>query len=88
MTPVRPLTLSASRAVGTRGAVSRFSAVLADRGFPLRRWELLAIADDYGLDSRSRTEIEQIPDRTYGDAGEVMAALSNTPAHLSRRAPL
>lgn len=88
MTPVPPLTLSRHPVVGTRGVVPRFSAVLADRAFPLRRWELLVIADDYGLDSRSRTEIEQIPDRTYADSGEVMAAVSNTPAHLSRRAQL
>lgn len=68
--------------------MSRFSAVLADRSFPLRRWELLVIADDYGLDSRTRTKLAQIPDRPYADAGEVMIALSNTPEHLARRAPL
>ena len=68
--------------------VSRFSTLLADRPFPLRRWELLIIADDYGLDSRTRAKIEQIPDRPYDDAGEVMTALSNTPEHLARRPQL
>jgi hypothetical protein len=68
--------------------VSRFSAVLADRPFPLRRWELLVIADDYGLDSRTRAKIEQIPDRPYDDVAAVMTALSNTPEHLARRPPL
>lgn len=68
--------------------MSRFSAVLADRGFPLRRWELLVIADDYGLDSGTRSKIEQIPDRPYADAGDVMVALSNTPEHLAGRLQL
>ena len=54
----------------------------------MRRWQLLAVADDYGVDARTRTELEQIPDRLYGDAGDVMIALAMTPAHLAARTPL
>ena len=63
-----------------------FRAVLDEERFPLRRWQLLAVADDYGVDTR--TKLEQIPDRPYADAGEVMIALAMTPAHLAARTPL
>lgn len=68
--------------------VSRFSAVLVDVPFPLRRWQLLAIADDYGLDSGTRAKLEQIPDQEYRDSGDVMIALANTPVHLASRRQL
>lgn len=65
-----------------------FRAVLDAERFPLRRWQILAVADDYGVDRRTRTELEQIPDRTYVDSGDVMIALAMTPAHLAARTPL
>jgi hypothetical protein len=65
-----------------------FRNVLTGVEFPVRRWQLLAIADDYGIDARTRTELEQIPDRLYRDSGEVMIAMSMTPAHLAVRSPL
>lgn len=68
--------------------MSGFRAVLDEEPFPLRRWQHLAIADDYGVDPRTRTKLEQIPDRPYVDAGEVMIALAMTPAHLAARTPL
>lgn len=68
--------------------VPGFRAVLDERSFPLRRWQILAAADDYGVDTRTRTKLEQIPDRPYADAGEVMIALAMTPAHLAARTPL
>jgi hypothetical protein len=48
----------------------------------------LAVADDCGVDARTRTKLEQIPDRPYVDAGDVMIALAMTPAHLAARPPL
>jgi len=68
--------------------VPGFRAVLDVERFPMRRWQLLAVADDYGVDARTRTELEQIPDRPYADAGDVMIALAMTPAHLAARTPL
>lgn len=63
-------------------------AVLEGQHFPLRRWQVLVVADDYGVDARTRTKLEQIPDRPYADSGEVMIALAMTPAHLAARTPL
>ncbi|GAA4877551.1 DUF2795 domain-containing protein [Actinomycetospora straminea] len=65
-----------------------FRAVLDGQQFPLRRWQILVAADDYGVDARTRTKLEQIPDRPYADAGDVMIALAMTPAHLAARTPL
>ena len=70
------------------GDVPGFRAVLDAERFPLRRWQLLAVADDYGADFRTRTKLEQIPDRDYVDSGDVMIALAMTPAHLAARTPL
>jgi hypothetical protein len=68
--------------------VPGFRAVLDAESFPLRRWQILAVADDYGIDARTRTKLEQIPDRAYADGGDVMIALAMTPAHLAARTPL
>ena len=65
-----------------------FRAVLDAERFPMRWWQVLAVADDYGVDARTRTKLEQIPDRPYVDAGDVMIALAMTPAHLAARTPL
>lgn len=80
--------MSTAAGPGTRGGVPGFRAVLDAERFPLRRWQVLAVADDYGVDTRTRTKLEQIPDRPYVDAGEVMIALSMTPTHLASRTPL
>jgi hypothetical protein len=80
--------LSPSPVIGTRGDVPGFRAVLDAERFPLRRWQVLAVADDYGVDAHTRTKIEQIPDRQYVDPGDVMIALTMTPAHLASRTPL
>ncbi|MDD7967260.1 hypothetical protein [Actinomycetospora lemnae] len=63
-------------------------AVLDDQPYPLRRWQILVAADDYGVDARTRTKLEQIPDRPYLDSGDVMIELAMTPAHLAARTPL
>jgi hypothetical protein len=68
--------------------VPGFRAVLDAERFPMRRWQILAVADDYGVDGRTRTKLEQIPDRPFGDADDVMIALAMTPAHLAARTPL
>ena len=68
--------------------MSSFRSVLVGAELPLRRWQLLAIADDYGADARTRTKLEQVPDRDYHDSSEVMIAMSMTPAHLAARSPL
>jgi hypothetical protein len=68
--------------------VAGLRAVLDAERFPMRRWQLLAVADDYGVDARTRTKLEQIPDRTYVDGSDVMIAVAMTPAHLAVRAPL
>ena len=67
---------------------SAFAAVLDGVQFPVRRWEIAAAAADYGLDPLTRTKIDQIPDRVYSDVYDVVIAITNTPAHLARRAQL
>ncbi len=67
---------------------SAFAVVLDGVEFPVRRWEIVAAADGYGVDPLTRDEIEQIPDRAYSDVFDVLVALSSTPAHLARRRPL
>jgi hypothetical protein len=62
--------------------------VLDAERFPLRRWQILAVADDYGVDASTRTKLEQIPDRAYVDSGDVMISVAMTPAHLVSRTPL
>ena len=67
---------------------SAFAAVLEGVEFPVRRWEIAAAAEDWGVDALTRTKIQQIPDRVYTDVYDIVIAITNTPAHLARRAQL
>jgi hypothetical protein len=50
------------------GDVPGFRAVLDAERFPLRRWQLLAVADDYGADFRTRTKSSRSPTATTSTA--------------------
>lgn len=67
---------------------SAFAAALDGVEFPVRRWQLVAAADRYGVDATTRVKVDQLPERTYHDVFDVVVALSSTPAHLRERRPL
>jgi hypothetical protein len=67
---------------------SAVAAVLDGVEFPVRPWQIAAAADEFGLDERSRTKIDQMPDREYSDVFDIVVALTSTPAHLRQRRPL
>lgn len=64
------------------------AAMLEDADFPLRPWQIAALADEYGADARLRAKIDQIPEREYTDAFDVVVAVTSTPTHLRARRPL
>ncbi|MCD2195942.1 DUF2795 domain-containing protein [Actinomycetospora endophytica] len=67
---------------------SAFAAVLDGVEFPVRPWQIAAAAEEFGVDTVTRTKIDQIPDREYSDVFDVVVALTSTPAHLRHRRPL
>jgi hypothetical protein len=79
----RAVDLAAGLGVGAadRGAGSeetaliRICAVLAGVTFPAMRWQLLAQADYYGADHRSRAELADLPEGRYADIATVQRAL-------------
>ena len=57
----------------------RLGHVLAGLGFPAVRWQLVAQADYYGADSRSRTELGRLPAAgPYRDLAAVISAVRAT----------
>ncbi|MGD9528047.1 DUF2795 domain-containing protein [Pseudonocardia sp.] len=52
----------------------RLRAVLASQKFPAERWELLAAAEFYGADARTRAELRAIPVGRYSTIAQVAEA--------------
>ena len=52
----------------------RLRAVLASQTFPAERWELLAAAEFYGADARTRAELRGIPAGRYPTIAHVAEA--------------
>ncbi|MGE3413848.1 MAG: DUF2795 domain-containing protein [Dehalococcoidia bacterium] len=52
----------------------RLRAVLAGQTFPAERWELLATAEFYGADARTRAELRDIPAGRYLTIAQVAEA--------------
>jgi len=53
----------------------RLGHVLAGLRFPATRWQLVAQADYYGADSKSRTELGRLPAGLYRDLAAVISAI-------------
>lgn len=56
----------------------RLSVVLHDVRYPAEKWMILTAADTYGADVHSRTELHDLPENTYHDIDEVVAAVNHS----------
>lgn len=54
----------------------RVAPVLADLEFPARRWQVLTVADLYGVDTATRSLLELLPERRYHSLAEVAGVLA------------
>jgi hypothetical protein len=55
----------------------RLSIVLRELRYPAQKWMILTAADFYGADVQTRIELQDLPEVTYHDIGEVIAAVEN-----------
>ncbi|GAA4835894.1 hypothetical protein GCM10023201_25750 [Actinomycetospora corticicola] len=63
-----------------------FSAVYAGAPWPARPWQLLAHADDHGVDLVTRAALRALPSRVYTGPDDVSTALAALPpVHRPRR---
>ena len=53
----------------------RLHHYLSGQAFPAARWELIATAEAFGADGRTRSELRAIPPATYRDVPEVVRAI-------------
>jgi hypothetical protein len=56
----------------------RLAQVLSGLTFPALRWQLIAQADYYGADTKSRTELDRLPTGLYRDLAAVISAVNAT----------
>jgi hypothetical protein len=52
--------------------------VLEDLRYPARWWEIMTMADLYGLAAANRAELARLPRQLYGSIEAVLGALSGT----------
>ncbi|WP_433800161.1 hypothetical protein [Actinomycetospora sp. CA-084318] len=64
-----------------------FAASWRDAPWPARPWQVLARADEQGVDLATRAALLVLPARTYRSAAEVAAALADLPPAWARRRP-
>lgn len=50
-------------------------SVLRDVGFPASRWQLVAAADAYGADARTKADLWVLPEPTYHNFSGVVIAV-------------
>jgi hypothetical protein len=65
----------------------RLSRVLAGLRFPAHTWQLIAQADYYGADWRTRAELSQLPDAEYPNLAAVLAAVARQRPRSTPGAP-
>jgi len=53
----------------------RLTHVLFGLTFPALKWQLVAQADYYGADMKSRTELDRLPTGLYRDLAAVISAV-------------
>lgn len=68
----RPVT--ASSLAANNGRLLRY--VLDDLRYPARWWEILAMADLYGVAASQRTELARLPRAHYPNVEAILSALS------------
>ena len=51
--------------------------VLAGLRYPARWWEILALADMYGIAAFQRAELARLPQELYADLDHILHALTN-----------
>jgi hypothetical protein len=65
----------------------RVAAVLEQLRFPAVRWQIIAEADHYGADWRTRTELERLPAGNYLDVAAVVSMIRASSRPLVGRLP-
>jgi hypothetical protein len=58
----------------------RLLEILGDLTYPAEKWQVTACADIYGVDMRTRRALYGLPARTYRDADDVAATLTESAA--------
>jgi Protein of unknown function (DUF2795) len=58
----------------------RLRHVLAGLSFPARRWQVIAEAEHYGADSRTRRELHTLPDARFESYASLLWALERARA--------
>jgi Protein of unknown function (DUF2795) len=66
----------------------RLSIVLREVQYPAQKWMILTTADTYGADDQTRIELEDLPEATYHDIDDVVAAVKNNVGRLVARPQL
>jgi hypothetical protein len=61
--------------------------VLEDLRYPARWWEIMAVADLYGLAAANRAELARLPRQLYGSIEAVLGALSGADRRAGSGAP-
>jgi hypothetical protein len=61
----------------------RLSIVLREVQYPAQKWMILTAADSYGADVQTRTEVQELPEATYHNIDEVVAAVENRGSDLT-----
>ena len=59
--------------------LQRLHDVLQDLCFPAQRWQILAEADMYGVDTEMRTQLYALPARLYENCADIASAMK--PGH-------
>ena len=56
----------------------RLSSVLGEVRYPAQKWAILTVADLYGADVQTQIELRNLPELTYHDIDEVVAAVETS----------
>jgi uncharacterized protein DUF2795 len=62
------------------GTDQRLRHVLAGLSFPAQRWQVIAEAEHYGADGRTRQELRELPDARYESFAALLWALERAQA--------
>lgn len=62
------------------GTDQRLRPVLAGLSFPAQRWQVIAEAEHYGADARTRQELHVLPDARFESYASLLWALERAAA--------
>ena len=60
----------------------RLRHVLAGLSFPAQRWQVIAEAEHYGADARTRRELRTLPDARFDSYASLLWALERASARM------